>query len=296
MSEDERVADSVPPADVFELVAHETRVAVLETLRAADGGPLAFGEIRDAVGVDDPGQCHYHVDRLAGRFVERTDEGYRLLPAGWRLVGAIVSGGLTDSLPVETAPVEGACSECAGSLQASVRTAGVTIECVDCGFVETDPDVPPVAFAGRPSTEIGRTVARYTRRTEMDAAHGFCPNCEGSVTRRVAAPGDDAAPEWFGGDAADAVVVTDCEHCGNWWHAMLPIAALVEPAVVAFHHEHGVDLRERPWWTLDSVRIGTGELTEGPRRVTVPMRIDGDSRSFVFDGEFRFVRERSGDR
>jgi hypothetical protein len=292
MDDGDQVADRVPPAEAFELVAHETRVAVLETLRVADGGPLAFGEIRESVGVDDPGQCHYHVDRLVGQFVDRTGEGYRLSPAGWRLAGAIVSGGLTASLAPETVPAEGACSECGGSLDASVRPGGVSVECRDCGFVETDPDVPAAALAGRPSSELGRTVGRYIRRMEVDAAHGFCPNCEGGVTRGVAAPSDDTAPAWFEGEAADAVVVTDCDYCGYWWHAMVSIAALVEPAVIAFHHEHGIDLRERPWWTLESVTVGTAELAEGPRRIAVPMELDGDARTFVFDGAFELVHER----
>lgn len=296
MDDGEGVADRVPPAEAFELVAHETRVAVLGALRAADGGPLAFGEIRDAVGVDDPGQCHYHVDRLAGRFVDRTDEGYRLSSAGWRLAGAIVSGGLTASLAPETVPAEGACSECGGPLDAVVRPEGVSIECRDCGFVETDPDVPAAALAGRPSSELGQTIWQYVRRMEVDAAHDFCPNCEGSVQRAVTTPSEDAAPDWFDGEAADAVVVTDCDHCGFWWHAMLPIAALVEPAVVAFYHEHEIDLRERPWWTLEGVQIGAADVTDAPRRVAIPMAVDGDSRTFVFDGDFEFVRSESGDR
>lgn len=77
------VTEQLSPATAFSLVAHETRVEILESLRTADGGPLSFGEIREAVGVDDPGQCHYHVDRLTDRFVQKSEEGYRLSPAGW---------------------------------------------------------------------------------------------------------------------------------------------------------------------------------------------------------------------
>lgn len=288
------VAERVSPATAFELVAHETRIETLETLRAADGGPLSFGEIREAVSIDDPGQCHYHVDRLAGQFVERTDDGYRLSPAGWRLLGAVISGGLTASLSTATVPADGTCSNCGAGLEATVRAAGVTVECRECEFVESDPDVPPAALAGRPLSAIPRAVGRYTRRMEVDAAHGFCPNCEGGVDRTVATPDDDAAPDWFEGDTLEAVVVTDCRRCGYWWHAAVPIAALVEPAVVAFHHRHGIDLREHPWWTLDHVEFGAASVTADPRRVSVPMELDGDARTFVFDGEFAFVREREG--
>lgn len=285
------VAEQVSPATAFSLVAHETRVEILEALRAADGGPLSFGEIRETVGVDDPGQCHYHVDRLTARFIRTSDEGYRLSPAGWQLVGAVVSGGLTASLSPETVSAAGSCSECDGSLVARLRASGVTVECVACSHVQTDPDLPPGILIDWPRAEIPRVVGRYLRRWEVDAAHGFCPNCDGRVDRVVSIPTDPTAPDWFDGDGVDAVVVTECRQCGFWWHAAVPIAALAEPSVVAFHHEHGIDLREHPWWTLDHLEIGTASVTENPRRVTVPMELDGERRTFIFDGGFEFVDE-----
>lgn len=290
-NENDVVAQRVSPAAAFELVAHEIRVGVLEALRAADGGPLTFGEIREAVAVDDPGQCHYHVDRLTDRFVRKTDEGYLLSPAGWRLVGAVVSGGLTASLSTETVSAEGACSKCDGTLVARLRVGGVTVECVDCGFVQSDPDIPPGILTDWPREEIPRVVGRYLRRWEIDAAHGFCPNCEGRVDRKVATATDPAAPGWFEGENVAALVVTECRRCGFWWHAAIPIAALAEPAVVAFHHEHGVDLRARPFWTLDHLDIGAASVSEAPRRVAVPMELGGEERTFVFDGTFGFVEE-----
>ena len=290
------VAERMSPAAAFELVAHETRVAVLEALRAADGGPLEFGEIREAVGVEDPGQCHYHVDRLTDRFVRRTDGGYCLSPAGWRLVGAVVSGGLTASLSSERVAAEGSCSECDGSLVARLREGGVTVACADCGFVQSDPDIPPDVLTNWRREEIPTVVGRYLHRWSVDAAHGFCPNCEGRVDRVVATPADPAAPEWYEGGEVDALVVTECRRCGFWWHAAVPIAALAEPSVVAFHHEHGVDLRDSPWWTLEHLEIGAASVSEDPRRVRVPMELDGDERVFVFDGGFEYVDERHGRR
>jgi hypothetical protein len=297
---DDSVADGVVGAEVsaaeaFDLVSHETRVGVLEVLREADGGPLSFGEIRSGVGVSDPGQCHYHVDRLVGRFVRKTDEGYVLSPAGWRLVGAIVSGGLTTSLESTRVPAAGACSECGGGLRARLREGGVAIECVDCGFVQTDPDVPPGALAGWDREAIPTVVGRYVRLWEVAASHGFCPNCECRVDRGVRRPGESAtasrpaAPDWFEGDDTDALVVTACRGCGFWWHASVAIAALSEPAVVGFHHEHGIDLRDRPWWTLDHLPLGECVVTDDPRRVQVRMELDGDARTFAFDGDFALV-------
>ncbi|WP_227132788.1 winged helix-turn-helix domain-containing protein [Halorubellus salinus] len=287
--------EEVSAASAFELVAHETRVGVLDALREADGGPLSFGEIRTAVGVEDPGQCHYHVDRLVGRFVRKTEDGYVLSPAGWRLVGAIVSGGVTASLEPGSVPAAGSCSECGGSLRARLREGGVAIECVECGFVQADPDVPAGALAGWERSAIPAVVGRYVSLWEVAASHGFCPNCEGRVDRGVRRPGESAsanrpaAPAWFEGEDADALVVTACRGCGFWWHAAVSIAALSDPAVVGFHHEHGIDLRERPWWTLDHLPLGECRVVDDPRRVHVRLALDDDVRTFTFDGDFELV-------
>lgn len=283
------VTEELSPAAAFELVAHETRVAVLEALRAADGGPLSFGEIREIVDIEDPGRCHYHVNRLTDRFIQKTDGGYRLSPAGWRLVGAVVSGGLTASLSSETVPAEGSCAQCDGALVARLRDGGVTIECLECSSVQSDPDLPPGILSNWTQEEIPLVVGRYLRRWEVDATHGFCPNCEGRVDRVVSTPMDATAPEWFEGDGVEAIVVTECRRCGFWWHAAIPIAALAEPSVVAFHHEHDIDLREHPWWALEHLEIGVASVAENPRRVTIPMELAGEERTFIFDGSFEFV-------
>jgi len=293
------VQEDISPAAAFELVADETRTRILLELRRAvsqdgSGSRVQFSELRDRVDVADSGRFNYHLDRLQDRFVRKTGQGYELSPAGWQLIGALLSGSVTSSLPDRTVAAEGSCVECDGRLEATLRDAGVTVECVDCGYVQTNPDVPPAIFEGWPDDEIPRVVGRYLRREEVDAALGFCSNCEGRVDRVVAAPGDEAAPEWFDGEGADAVLVTECRRCGDWWHAALPIAALAEPAVVCFHYEHDIDLRARPGWTLDHLDFGTATLRESPRRVHIQMELDGDARTFVFDGCFEFVEEQHG--
>ncbi|SDJ34645.1 Helix-turn-helix domain-containing protein [Halovenus aranensis] len=289
------VEDELSPEAAFELAAHETRIAVLQTLQAANGGPLSFGEIRERVGVDDPGQCHYHVDKLCDRFVRKTDRGYTLTPAGWQLMGALLSGSVTSSIPEEAVDAGGACSECGGGLSAYFRKSGVTIACTACKSVQTDPDIPPAMFEDWPLEDLPEVVGRHTRRMELDAAHGFCPNCRGRVSRGVVTPADEAAPDWFDGQETDAIVLTDCQRCGRWWHAVPSIAALAEPAVIALHHDHGIDLRERPWWTLDHLAVGDVALTSNPTRVRIPIAL-GDGWTVVFDDAFDFVETRQTER
>ena len=64
---------TLQPDEAFVTLGNETRIEILRALQDA-GGPLAFSELRDRVGVDDPGQFNYHLGKLAGHFV-RKDEG-----------------------------------------------------------------------------------------------------------------------------------------------------------------------------------------------------------------------------
>lgn len=282
------VEDEITPEAAFELVAHETRIAVLQTLQAAGGGPLSFGDIRERIGVTDPGQCHYHVDKLCDHFVWSTDDGYRLSPAGWQLVGALLSGSITATIDEETVAVGGSCTACGGDLVAHFRQSGVTIICTDCRFVQTDPDIPPALVEDWPSSELPEVVGRYTLQMEVDAAHGFCPNCRGRVSRGVVTPTDASAPDWFDGGTVEALVVTDCHRCGKWWHATPSVAALAEPAVVALYHDHGIDPREQPWWALDGLTIGSTTVRKDPLHVHVPIDL-GDGKEVIFDEDFEFV-------
>lgn len=84
------VADPETVTDTFTLLSDETRVRIVLALdEAPDDRPLRFSELRSAVGVRDGGRFNYHLDRLCGRLVEKTDDGYALSREGER-VAAIV--------------------------------------------------------------------------------------------------------------------------------------------------------------------------------------------------------------
>ncbi|PSP19868.1 hypothetical protein BRC61_08010 [Halobacteriales archaeon QH_10_65_19] len=71
-----------------------------------------------------------------------------------------------------------------------------------------------------------------------------------------------------------------------------PVGAVVldHPAVVAFHDEHGIDLRktlvwELPWLFEDHAT----EESEDPHRMRVTPEVDGDRISLVLDGDMSVV-------
>jgi hypothetical protein len=277
------VVDRLSPERAFEIVGHETRLAILDALNDADGA-LSFGDLRRRVGADDPGGFNYHLRQLTDRFVRGTDEGYRLRPPGRRVVGAVLSGALTQSMAAETVPVDGRCTVCQGDLAATFEGDGVRVVCTDCEWVNSGPAVPPAVLADWPTAAAPAAAGRWLKRKSLSAKLGLCPNCDGRLDRRLCLPDDDDAPDWFDGHVSAAVHVADCDRCGHWWHAIAEIAILVEPAVVAFHHEHDVDVIQTPAWELDWLEHGLSSVTsDDPLRVAVPVTLDDETRTFVVD-------------
>lgn len=78
-TEDRQVPAAV---ETFTLLSDETRVRILVALSEASECPLRFSELRSRVGVADSGQFNYHLDRLRGRLVVKTEDGYALTETG----------------------------------------------------------------------------------------------------------------------------------------------------------------------------------------------------------------------
>ncbi|WP_436909126.1 DUF7347 domain-containing protein [Halosimplex marinum] len=82
---------SLPPPEALELATDEARRAILSTLWRADDAPLPFAALRRRSGVDGSGRFNYHLQRLRGRCVRRTDGGYGLTARGERFVAALIA-------------------------------------------------------------------------------------------------------------------------------------------------------------------------------------------------------------
>ncbi|WP_459193611.1 DUF7347 domain-containing protein [Halosimplex sp. J119] len=78
---DERV-DPAAVSDTFTLLSNETRVRILAALADADAEAVRFSDLRTRVDVTDSGQFNYHLDRLRGELVAKTDDGYALTESG----------------------------------------------------------------------------------------------------------------------------------------------------------------------------------------------------------------------
>lgn len=186
--------------DAFAALGNETRVEILQALGEVAGfreaeDCLTFSELRDRVGMRDSGQFNYHLDKLTGHFIRKTDDGYTLRQAGRRVVEAVLSGAVTEVPDVESAPVDWPCPYCGGPIEVTYdETVPFPVRpyCTECAglspyFEPFDHGqlaalrLSPAGFHGRPSRDILQAAVTWTHLEVLAAYNGVCPHCSGPV-------------------------------------------------------------------------------------------------------------------
>ncbi|MFC4552597.1 MULTISPECIES: ArsR/SmtB family transcription factor [Halorussus] len=239
--------DSLSPDEAFAVLGDETRIAILRSLFERPYEPMTFSELREAVGMADSGQFNYHLNKLVGQFVRKTEEGYELRLAGWQVLGAILSGTYTESGNVEPVEADHPCRRCGGVVVATYEDERMTIRCTDCDEQYSSAGVPPGVLDGFEREELVDRFDRFMRGLVAQARLGVCVSCSGRMDAEVLT---DPDPE-IGVDVESIPgVVYRCRRCPEVVSASFGSALLDHPEIVAFHWEHGVDLRHVPSWTL----------------------------------------------
>jgi DNA-binding transcriptional ArsR family regulator len=266
----EQFADALDPADAFAALADGTRVAILRALWEADDQTATFSELREAVGVGDSGQFNYHLDKLAGHFLRKTDDGYELALAGRRVIGSLLEVAYTKRGSIDPIALDRSCSHCGGDRTFRYEDERVTIDCADCSLSARF-EVPPGVFAGHDREAFPAVARRYLRVMLYEAASGFCPFCEGRF--EVAVDPEGVAADDYEYDFPTARYT--CTRCGEELVTDLGTALLFEPAVVGFYADHGIDVREGALnrsIVTDDVEV----LAEDPPGVAVTYTADGE--------------------
>lgn len=237
------MTDATDASDAYAVLGQEDRLQTLVALARAEG-PLSFGELRERVGVSDPGRFNYHLGELRDRFVvtDEDTDGYRLTVPGRRLAGAVLGGIHAATLEETPREADGECLACGGGLETHFEGDRLRLVCPDCGQVHSEPTVPAGALAATDAAPD--TVAeRWAARNHASARHGFCPTCDGPMDRRVLLAGTEAAPDWLTGEDATATVRYGCDRCGEGWFSLVSLAVLQHPAVAGRLYTRGVDVR-----------------------------------------------------
>ena len=289
------LVEAADPETVFGALSDANRVDVLLALWDADG-PTTFSELRDRVGMADSGQFNYHLDKLRGRLVRQSEDGYELTLAGKQIVGAIQAGTVTMEGSIEPIPLDGPCPTCGGGRTLYYEDETVRVACSDCGVVSTT-GVPPGVFEGYEREQIPEVVSRYFRTILGHVGQGFCWHCDGQVAATVVPVSEmiTAAeiPAQFHGLP---MARYECQRCGVDLTADLGITLLDHPAVAGFFYDHGIDVREESLWSFHATDTDQSQFRERePVRATMTYTADGATLTLVVDEDLDVVSVERGD-
>jgi DNA-binding transcriptional ArsR family regulator len=295
---DEADDAGVAPTAVFELLADGTRLAIVRELAGVrranwQWAGLSFADLRRAVGIEDAGNFSYHLEKLRGPLVVTDGGEYYLRNRGMQLVGALESGRYTGpgERLREATGYDCPYPDCDRALVAVYDDQYFRLRCPD-HHVFNGTAVPPAAADHLAVEELVAVTMLDLREQVKRARAGACPNCWGPMSARL--PSEDPTLPSMP-DAAtvpdDALLATfECGNCDTAFD-LPPGACVVDhPAVVAFHHDHGEDIRFRPYVALPFCGLGRADLeSEDPVRVRVDVRLDDDALHLWLDGETNVV-------
>jgi DNA-binding transcriptional ArsR family regulator len=270
------------PEEVFSLLGNETRVAILRALWDAHKTAATFSELYDAVGMNDTGQFNYHLGKLVGTFVKKSEEGYKLAFAGEQVIGAVLSGVYTETGNIDPIDIGDPCHRCGGQLRAHYSDEHLRIECDDCEMFVTEFGVPPGVLDGRNRADLPHVFNQWIKSEYIQVLSGFCPACTGPITTTI----DSDPNELF----RTISINHECERCSRNVASDIGAAFIDHPAIVQFHDEHGIDLRTTPLWQVgwlfeDHATI----VSEDPLRIRITATIDDDTLSLLADDDLTII-------
>ncbi|MDY6764560.1 MAG: winged helix-turn-helix domain-containing protein [Halobacteria archaeon] len=275
--------DESDPSNLLKVLTDETRVGILEALADAqrespEDPHLSFSELRERVGTRDSGKFNYHLKRLRGSFIEKTDDGYGLTYTGRRIISSILAG--TYDEPEETeAELDYDCTVCGEPLSMVYEEGVMEIKCENDHTVQNF--VSPGGVEDRTVDEILELMSLTTYHDLQLVHEGICPMCHGKMGIDV-----KETEEWNLGYFVSAT----CTRCGM--HSSTSLGSLVanHPAVVSFFYEHDVDVRKMPPWTLDFLTDTRATVeSHDPFRAVIKIEKDGSVLELTVDSDLDVV-------
>ena len=303
--------------DAFKVLGNETRLAILLALWEAydphaERNAVPFTELRNRVGMRDSGQFTYHLDKLEGHFIRKTDDGYVFRQPGLLFVQSIIAGIGIEEPTLEPTEIDVPCPLCGAPTAITYENARVYQVCTACAGQgpagENEPPGALVAWTFEPTGLSNRTAAEvFTASTIKNFARivlrfeGICPECSGPVEWSFDicedhAPSSDEKCPSCGRERAVLARET-CTVCKSSGWGPPSMKVVFHPAVIAFYYDHGIevgftgdtdltDVRR----TLDLVETSEEEVVSAdPPRVRVTFSHDGDELHLLLDEEMNVI-------
>lgn len=266
----------------FEILSNETRLAILrvlaDRLRDHPENPtLGFSALRREVGMRDSGNFNYHLDQLDERFVRKTDDGYRIAPAGIRVVAALVAGVYGEGVQLGPIEIDDRCPICDEPMTATYENSLFTVTCAnDHEFRNT---LPPGAIDERTIEEVIKLLTLTSKQHMELAVNGICPFCQGQLDWSIQPDRERALPAFR----------EQCSRCGVRLEVPAVSCLLRHPAVVSFYYEHGIDVRERPLWAPEFYNSVEVSVSNDPVRIDVSIELGSDDLDATLNEDLSII-------
>jgi len=313
MATDDTATAGFSPDEAFALVADETRLEILRTLSKTDEPP-SFSTLFKESEYGDSSNFSYHLDKLEGHFVSRTDEGYALRQAGRRVVEAVIAGTMTDDPMVDRSPTELPCPFCSAPIEVSYRQERVEMYCSECPGalrhedpreqLATDDDMfghignmslPPAGVHGRTPTEMLQAAQAWKHLDVMADSAGFCSRCSGIIEHSVTVCKDHDGTEGICDhcDRRYAVLFeAECATCHYHKRGIAPMCLLAKTELLSFLTDHGGNPLIPDTFDVEPGAVANYEeevLSVDPFKAEFTFTIDDDVLTLTIDENISII-------
>lgn len=256
---------TLPPEDAFNALGNESRIGILRILGEADE-PLPFTELRKRLGIERGGEFNYHLEKLVGHFVEKTEDGYALQTPGERVLQAVQSGAVTEDPGIETTRLDQACYHC-GAPVVMMSGSNLSVFCINCtanyeipvrdasetSALDDDTEeigllggfeLPPAGIQGRSGIELLRAGTTWATMEQLLSRADICPRCSAKIDASIQVcethdPDDGACDEC--GNRHAVMYVHECANCNYARMTQFGRILLAETALLNFFTSHDIN-------------------------------------------------------
>jgi hypothetical protein len=271
-------SDQRSPEEAFALLGNDLRLRIIRVLSEANE-PLSFSTLRERVEERDSGRFNYHLGKLNGWFVTRSDDGYQLTYAGQQVVGAVIAGTYHGAVSIESIPLDDPCPNCGDAgLEVGIESELVVVACRSCDDWRLQFPFPPGTVAQFEREALPAALSRWLRLTVDRLLAGFCENCGGRLASHYEDVGDD--------DDDPVLVAYECPHCHYGARLAADQPVIAHRIGATFFADHGYAPETTPVWQLyaaiDERSIDVTDTGAGPA-VTVRLRVDDELLTATLD-------------
>lgn len=303
--------------DAFELLGNETRLAILLALWEAyvphsEGNGVPFSDLRERVGIRDSGQFNYHLGKLEGRFIKKSENGYELRRSGRKLVQSIISGTGIEEPTLEPTEIDVPCPECGAPTAITYENVFAYQVCTECpGFGDPRDEHPagvlvawtfePTGLSSRSAEEVftASTIKNFGRIAMR--FEEICPDCSGPVEWSLdicenhEVVSGQRCPNC---GRSNAILVREtCTVCKSAGHGSPGIKVLLHPAVISFYYEHGVEIGFTGSLDFEDIsrilalvkEFEEEVLSTDPPRIRVTASHEGDELHLTLDQDMNVI-------